>query len=403
MATAYADDGGTTAVGNESLDRIRKASLGGRVRVLVQHDTLDSCSRWEIGKQAVPTSLENVDSGDPNTLYDFMRWGMQAAPADHYAVVIWSHGSGWMPSTRVGDLDATPLAVDRGADLGPGPFFTSTLRAIVTQASNDRAIASDDSFRHALDTIELGEVMGRVAAERGGPIDMLVMNACQMASAEVAYQLRAHVGVYVASPVNMPVYGLPYDDILTQLGAAPDMDAAALGKLLVERYCAVLGGLAELQGEWGVGKMPPGATLTAVRAARLEAVASTVTALSAALRADLDSQFDALWDAVRTMPNYTEFQLCDLAYFCRLLLAQPGLADPSRAAAQRVIDALSDPELCIARGYTSDVFKEHGGLTTYLRPLGQDKFPIVSSKYGETDYGKTTSWGDVLLAWQKLA
>ncbi|MCL5774308.1 MAG: clostripain-related cysteine peptidase, partial [Firmicutes bacterium] len=39
-----------------------------------------------------------LDMGDPKTLQDFIKWGMKKYPAEHYALVLWDHGAGFMGS-----------------------------------------------------------------------------------------------------------------------------------------------------------------------------------------------------------------------------------------------------------------------------------------------------------------
>src|SRR6185295_3686920 len=43
----------------------------------------------------LPGVATDANMSDPSTLADFVRWGIQTAPADHYAFVLWDHGGGW--------------------------------------------------------------------------------------------------------------------------------------------------------------------------------------------------------------------------------------------------------------------------------------------------------------------
>jgi hypothetical protein len=84
--------------GEESVARMRQAQLSDEVRVLVQQSTPSQTVRRVIG--AAPelvADLGQVDSGDPGTLIDFIHWAAATAPAERYALVLWSHGSGWEP------------------------------------------------------------------------------------------------------------------------------------------------------------------------------------------------------------------------------------------------------------------------------------------------------------------
>jgi len=43
----------------------------------------------------VVASLGRLNTGDPQCLLDFVRWGVTRFPAERYALVLWNHGQGW--------------------------------------------------------------------------------------------------------------------------------------------------------------------------------------------------------------------------------------------------------------------------------------------------------------------
>ena len=204
-------------------------------------------------------------------------------------------------------------------------FFSSSLGELLAQPTpSERAIAFDDGSGHSLDTIELGRVIAKAAQELGRPLDLVGMNACQMSSAEVAYQLRGSAEVYVASQEDMPVQGWPYDDILPRLAAQPDMDAAALGTLVVERYVAYF---QASQLPWGQDGLPAGVTLAATRLDGIPKLAGAVQSLAASLQGDIATLSDAVW-AAHAKAHKFKFQLYDLAGFCRALMPPPAQRPP---------------------------------------------------------------------------
>jgi hypothetical protein len=334
-------------------------------------------------------------------LLDFIRWAAATAPAKRYALVLWSHGSGWQPSEieRLAQQHPAPVPItaaelrQRGADSALGQvFFSSSLREIITRPTpGERAIASDDGSGHSLDTIELGRVVARAARELGHTIDLVGMNACQMSSAEVAYQLRGSAEVYVASPEDMPVYGWPYEDLLPRLVAEPGMPADDLGRLAVERYCAYF---QTNPLPWGQGGLPAGVTLAAIKLDGIPKLAGAASQLAAALRDGIGQLSDAVWMAHRQAHAF-KFQLYDLASFCRALRAAPG-AD-TVAAAEAVLAALADPGLLLAEQHLGASYDGIGGLTTYLIRPGAGV--SISPYYAETDYAKQTGWGEFLAAY----
>ena len=390
-------------VGEESVARIRRTTLSGDVRVLIQQSTLDRTTRHVIGASPeIAADLGQVDSGAPETLLDFVRWATKTAPAKHYALVLWSHGSGWSPSEMERLAQQQPAAVpvttgelqQRGeGDTAGQIFFSSSLGQLLAQPTpSDRAVAFDDGSGHSLDTIELGSALSKAASELGRPIDLVGMNACQMSSAEVAYQLRGSAEVYVASQEDMPVQGWPYDDILPRLVAQPGMDAATLGKLVVERYREYFQASAL---PWGQDGLPAGVTLAATRLDGIPRLASAVQALAATLHSDIATLSDAVW-AAHAKAHKFKFQQYDLASFCRSLAAAAG-ASPAADAANAVLAALADPALMLAQSHLGTAYDDTGGLTTYLLPPGTGK--PISPYYAETAYAQQTKWDEFLAAY----
>jgi len=40
--------------------------------------------------------LGQTNTGDPATLIDFVTWGAQNYPAEHYSLILWDHGGSWL-------------------------------------------------------------------------------------------------------------------------------------------------------------------------------------------------------------------------------------------------------------------------------------------------------------------
>lgn len=401
-----ATENNVTRRGAESIEKMRLGlkGAGAGVRVLVQQDASGGCVRWEVRPEGPPLSRESlgaVNSGDPNVMLDFLKWGAQLAPAERYTVIIWSHGTGWEPGE--GDEQATAVPGERseGVAVPYSSVFSNTAAALDALATDDREIARDDGTGQSLDTIELGRVLGAFTKTIGRPVDLLVMNACQMASLEVAYQLREYVGCFVASEVNMSSRGLPYDTILPALAAEPGQDGAALAALMVERYRDYFQNLEDLKPKWGTGMFPPGASLSAVQLSQIAPLAEALAGLSAAIKADLRTHRSALAKAVRGVRpiTYTDFNLRDLGDLCAVLLAQPELPAPTRAAAEAVQAAVSGPPVRVARGATSPFFEGYAGLTIFAPPRDADGRKLVSDAYQQLDAARATGWGELLAAW----
>ena len=111
---------------------------------------------------------DEVDSGSPQTMLDFIRWAKEKAPAERYALVIWNHGSGWDPldfdelysEVRAARASTPRELAERSRDADrPQPLPATRRDRAVAGDALQRAIASDDGSGHSLDTIELGQVL----------------------------------------------------------------------------------------------------------------------------------------------------------------------------------------------------------------------------------------------------
>lgn len=116
-----------------------------------------SDSRYDVFSPggATPTQKGELNTGDPNTLRDFVSWAQQNYSAAHYALVISDHGSG------------------------------------VSGAAND------DSSGLLGDKLTPKE--WRQALTGMAKLDILYMDACLMGTIESGYQLRGLADYYVAS------------------------------------------------------------------------------------------------------------------------------------------------------------------------------------------------------------
>jgi hypothetical protein len=121
--------------------------------------------------------------GDPQTLVDLIEWTKANYPADHYALSLWNHGWSWRPG--------------------------HSLR--------------DDSAGDSLDQHELEAVLDAV-----GPVDLIMYDACQMATIENQATVRDHAQAIVHSQEYVNWDGIEYELVIPALQANPDMTAEQL-------------------------------------------------------------------------------------------------------------------------------------------------------------------------------
>ena len=179
--------------------------------------------------------LRQVNTGDPATLAEFIVRSVAFYPAEHYALVIWNHGTGWL------DVDAY-ATVRTFADTHRShqPIFRSTGR--VLSAEQTRPIAFDDSSKDFLDSAGLRQAFSEAQAVTGARLDLIGMDACLMAMIEGGRELAPFFDYFVASQEIEPLTGWPYAAILTALNARPTSSPRELAETIVQEYARHYGG-----------------------------------------------------------------------------------------------------------------------------------------------------------------
>ncbi len=154
-------------------------------RVLVQQGSLAEIS-----------DLGELDMADPNTLADFITWGIGAYPADRTALFMWDHGGGWLGF---------------GLDEGSGGNLLS------------------------LPQIVQGMQQGLAGANNHKPFNIVGFDACLMATYEVSASLEPHAEYLVASEEVEPGHGWDWTAMAT-LAQNPSADPIALGHSIVDGF-----------------------------------------------------------------------------------------------------------------------------------------------------------------------
>ena len=366
-----------------------------QIAVFIKRLGRDSAERLIVGGDA--EQIGDADSGDPQTLLDFVRWAVAVAPAERYALTVWNHGSGWdvldldqLYQDVRGQSDVTLREIDvlRSDSAMSRTLFKTPVRHILAMpTAHDRAIASDDGTGHSLDTIELGNVLAKAAEEIGAPLDVLGMDACLMSNLEVAYQARQHVRHIVGSEELEPGDGWPYTAILQDLVAKPDMDGAELGATIVRRY---IESYEPHQGQWPV-------TQCVVAADAIGSFADTLDDLGGALsEAVADSAQRGEVFAAHASAARFHGELTDLRTFC-VNLQGSGVADAVKEGAARVVDALAPNGYVVAEGHLGSTVDGCGGVTAYM-PSPADS---ISRYYADLRFAEQHRWDEFLGAYQQ--
>lgn len=133
----------------------------------------------------VPSQESSVD---PAVIRRVLQKVVQAAPADHYGLIMSSHGSGWLPKNYVTDGDD---ALDYHV-LAPSKSF-----------------GSEGYIKNGPKTpeeIEISDLAGAIPMH----LDWIVFDACFMGCVEVFYQLRNVADYIAAAPTEILSTGFDY-------------------------------------------------------------------------------------------------------------------------------------------------------------------------------------------------
>ncbi len=185
------------------LDLPQELSPTGAKRYRIQKDNSPEIT------SPIIRNLGQIDSGDYHSLRSFIDWGTSLYPADNYALVIWSHGTGWMKS------DSKYVCPD------------NTSENLIEFTNGD--------FRSALAYLP--------------HLSLLIMDACNMGSMEIIGEAANFTDYFISSEEEVPTDGFPYNDLLQEWNSNsnPDHLAQVIPTLYLNSY--LLGGSQNPLGE----------------------------------------------------------------------------------------------------------------------------------------------------------
>jgi hypothetical protein len=158
--------------------------------------------------------LGEADSGNADTLRDFILWSQRNCPSQRTALILWNHGGGWR------SLDCLELEP------------VSNSRSLTRDSSQAREICSDDSSNSVIYMKDVRQCLEGI----GKTYDLIGFDACLMGMLEVAYEVKDMAPYIVASEQVIPGQGYDYTPFLLALTQNPGMDGRALGMEVVDSY-----------------------------------------------------------------------------------------------------------------------------------------------------------------------
>ncbi len=236
---------------------------------------------------AVPISEggvnQELDMGKGQTLSDFVEWAAAKYRAKRYALIIWDHGQGYRADPATGGQ----IKVFRSATLSP----FKTVSNDETNRSQLYVRDIQDSLQRSLQRLSASHVLSRPR------FDLIGFDACLMAMVETAYAMRQDGDVMVGSQDLEPGDGWRYNDWLGKLKSQTDMDAAPLGRLLVQSY-------RDAYGNANSPASDPTTTLSEIDLTKMDALAKAISGFSKALSENMSTLYPQIKAARAATPVY---------------------------------------------------------------------------------------------------
>lgn len=193
-----------------NIDELKQVSYGENVNIFAQTggtydwqtEEIDPeyLQRWQFvdGGMELLDEQELASMGDPQTLYDFLSWGVNNHPADKTGVIFWNHGGGTLDGSEFDE------------------------------------VFGDDSLSLA----EMEQAMDTVSQEMSEPFEFIGFDTCLMATLENAYMLSPYAGYLVSSEEIEPGGGWDYLTWGQYLSDNPAATGAELGQVICDSYYA---------------------------------------------------------------------------------------------------------------------------------------------------------------------
>jgi hypothetical protein len=400
----------------DSLEQMRTVGSGSCVDLAAQADlTGEPTRRYYFPKQpdsnyttidtCIHETVRNVNSGGKQALRDFLVWGTRHYPARKYMVVCSGHAYGLddynpfpqSPPGRLrlhGEIDKRAPVINSFVIPGAAGDRIQAIRPDITSSM------PDFSSRSLLSNRDVGEVLREIQSSlpEGQQLEILGMDACNMALVEAWYEMLDGPSIVVGSEYDIPVSSWPYDRILEPLNAKPMMTPSELAAVTVQRY-------AEYYSQAATRSR---VTLSACDLRHANALAGHMANLVRTMRSKMnDATFRQVVYSVRNRTlELGTFGLIDLHHFCELL--KSAVSDPDVAhAAESVMQSVDRFAFANeSRPYGSKISRARG-LAIYFPPwleapdfrssTQRQALEYLRGPYRELKFVQETGWGDLLL------
>ncbi len=335
-------------------DEMAKVGSNESLNIVTMIDGADSggvVNFIEKGKIRKLRDVGEPDMGDYRVLVDFVKNAVREFPARHYALVIWSHGSGWK------NVEIPVLA---------------------------KGISPDDTSGTHITPDQLGVALSDIKGALGRKLDILAMDACLMQMMEVAWLVKDSCDLIVASEEKEPPDGMEYVGMLEKVGGRTS--ALDLANSMLDSFDKFY---EKIPGGWQVP-----ITLSILDSSKLGDVKDCLDGLAKAALSG--PGILELTPALEGVMRFSQSGNMDLQNFVAILLDK-ARDESLRNAAQKLSASLKGAIVRrVGQGCKSDLAL---GLAIYF-PAASQKF---SAEYSQIGFCRDTLWDQMIVGYYKKA
>jgi len=210
----------------KNIESIARGGVMPGINVVIQENNALVAQRFQVINHAIiDQETLSVEPDDEINLVNTMAWAVEKFPAEQYALIVWGNGAGvldqhFIPSSGTWEFEETVLAT------AAQPCQVCQVGTCSQQVK--RAVAFDDALKRFLSTAGLGRALTTISEKvlRGQKLAIIGMDACRMAMAEVAYEVRGTAQYLIGCENCTPLPdGWNYEQIFARMdstGSTPE-------------------------------------------------------------------------------------------------------------------------------------------------------------------------------------
>ncbi|MBR6371375.1 MAG: hypothetical protein IKS24_09950 [Bacteroidaceae bacterium] len=239
---------------------------------------------------------EELNSADPSTLSMVIDEVKTRWKAEHYGLVLWSHGMGWVPTSQLHNVASVMgYAPSRDSGRDNSPLYEKhpdvrDMFAPETKGFGFERFPDDDSPYSSMDVNELAEAI---------PDDLfefIIFDTCYMGCVELAYAFRNKADWFVSSSCEILGQGFPYHELTVDIMKA---DMMSVCRKYFEHY----------DKEIGFDRL---GTISLVDCSALDELADCFSKIVAQIDDYSSLDEDSIQHLDRFWPNHVFFDMVDL-------------------------------------------------------------------------------------------